>query len=183
MPYDDFSIEKGEVYVNDYLKDIKYTFKDISYNTIVCEAFKHYLNYYLKEEQYPDMIWPMVFPYVEGTNFSVLEVLKEENYIKNHKENILKSFYFGFQGLESEKAFFDFFTEGAQNSETEKFSTHETNFYKEKLLNIFIYCEIPRSSSVILRDNFFLEKSYKNIILYYRKLIADIFKIDVKDVE
>ena len=169
--YDDFSIEKDQLYYNDYLKDRKYTLKNISYNIIICEAFRHFLNDYLKQNNESQEIWIRILGHLLSARFSILEVLKEENYIKNNKQSILKGFCSGFKGLDSTGNFF--WKEGLKSSETEKLS--KIHFYEEKLLNIFLYCEFPRNDSEVLVENFFIKKSYKNIIVYYECTILELF--------
>ena len=169
--YDDFSIEKDQLYYNDYLKDRKYTLKTISYNIIICEAFRHFANNSLKQKNDSRVVWLCALGHLLDARFSILEVLKEENYIKNDKQNILKGFCSGFKQLDANGSFF--WIKGLQSSETEKLS--KIHFYEEKLLNIFLYCEFPRNDSEALVKNFFIEKSYKNIIVYYECTILELF--------
>lgn len=175
LPYDDFSIENDQLYYNDYLKDTKYTLKNISYNIIICEPFRHFLNDYLKQKNDSKAVWMRVLGYLLNARFSVLEVLKEENYIKNNKQNILQGFCSAFKQLDHTINLF--WKKDLQTSETEKLS--KIRFYEEKLLNIFLYCEFARSDSEVLVENFFIEKSYKNIIVYYECTILDLFQMDI----
>ena len=87
------------------------------------------------------------------------------------KPIILQSFYNGFQineNLRLQQASW-------QNIKNDFF--YEIWFSKERLLNVPLYCEFPRGDSDLLVTDFFREKNYQNILLYYKNVLFDLFQI------
>lgn len=153
----------------------------ISYNHIVCEAFRYYINFYIEERRNSSVIWSFLFPYLVKTKYkyALLDVLKEENYIKNNKKNIIEGFYYGFKGLNQDQEISSESINRYQDPEKKKFYTYKIPFSKETLLNLFLYCEIPKDHSETLVERLFDDESYKNIILYYQKMLFDLFQVDI----
>ena len=182
--YNDFRIEKGKVYYQKNLNSPKYTLDYIPYLLIFCEALRAYINDELiKNSEF--IMWSSVLAFLLYTEFSVLEVLKQEDYIKNNKQDILRGFYYGFDQIEQDRNIWSRLNlkNDFQNSENPKIIGNEKNLLEKKLLNIFLYCEFSRSDSELLINNLFLEKNFKNIIQYYENILFDLFQFDVKSYE
>ncbi len=176
-----FYINNDKIYYVEF-HDTLGTFEHISYDIIVCECFRHVLNDSLKaQESYA--IWMIVLRYLLKKDFSILGILKNENYIKDHKENILQGFYYGFKALDQGKAQSESLKSLFKGKEKPTSFNSKINLSQKKLSNIFLYCEISTIDSKTLAEDFFVKESYKTIVLYYQNMIFDLFHINMKKFE
>jgi len=127
-------------------------------------------------------MWFSVFKKLVTAKYDLLGVLKQENYIKDHKEHILTGFFHGFEELDQGQKL-DYYLESfIQNPKDQKVFTYKIPFSKETLFNLFLYCEFPKDHSETLMNHFFREKSYEKILLYYKNMIFSLFKVDLKSI-
>ena len=167
LPFSSFFIEYDTLYYNKNDDGPTYTLGHIPYNTLVCEAVRHCVKNSIKTDENQSIVWRRVFTYLLDQRFSVLNVLIEENFIEKMKPTIIQTFYNSFKISDKIASWL--------NIRKEK--SYPIVFSKEALLNILLYCEFPKTDSDILVTDFFREKSYKNILLYYQNVLFDLFQI------
>ena len=146
------------------------------YDTIVCEAVRYYVKDSLKKNTDQNVLWEHLFKYLLNNKFSVLNVLLEEKFVEKMKLTIIHNFYYGFRREENvrrRKASWAKITTGST------YFIYTIRFSKEMLLNILLYCDFPRRDSDLLVADFFREKNYQNILLYYQNVLSDRFQITV----
>lgn len=171
-------MKKVHFFFQDDLNGPKYLLDGISYNCIVCEAFRCYINNQLKTNKSSFVMWSFIFQYLLLRKYDILRVLKEENYIKDHKKHILTGCFYGFEELNQEQSR----SSDLKNiiNKDQKAFTYKIPFSRETLSNLFLYCEFPKDHSESLIDHFFKNKNYNKILLYYKKTIFNLFKVDLK---
>ena len=171
LSYSSFFIENDTLYYAENYDGTVYTLDHIPYNTLACEAVRHYVKDSIKTNRNQSIVWRRVFTYLLDQRFSVLDVLIEENFIEKMKPTIIQNFYYGFRSKEKDRL---------SKASLEKITKRlpcEIGFSKERLLGILLYCEFPRTDSEILITDFFRKKSYQNILLYYQNVLSDRFQI------
>lgn len=174
LPFRYFFIEdcaEQSLYYNRNDDDPTYTLDHIPYNTLVCEALRYYVKNSIKTNKNQSMVWVRVFRYLLDERFDVLKVLIEENFMQKLKPIIIQNFYDGFKAQENRRL-----QQASWQNITNDFF-YKIWFSKERLLNIFLYCEFPRKDSEVLVTDFFREKNYQNILLYYKNVLFDLFQI------
>ncbi len=167
--YKNFFIERNKLYykVSETKIDL---LENIPYETILCAAIKVCLRSYTKRRSNEVTLWMQIFAYLKNTNYPIKEILEEQNFIRKHKKNILKTFHLCFQDLQNRTSRGLIFTYEI---------TETKNIFKKRFLNIFFVSEIPMEDAKILVNNFGLTKNLDEIILYYKKISFSLFKINL----
>lgn len=191
--YPGFFIKNNKVY---YQESIKSKFKkskkgklitkiynldNIPYQTIITEGAKFYINSFLQgsviDIELPrlevlsfSLVWVPVFYYLLFTtcSSSMKKMLEEQNYMKNHKGAILRTFEDTFKRMKSPGAY--------QRLLEDLLSETEKDIIKERLLNLFDFSEISKDDSETLINNFLLTESLDEIVSSYQKLLSQLKK-------
>ena len=87
-------------------------------------------------------------------------MIEKHNYKTNWKKDILKVFYAGFRKLRYDEPLLD-----------QIFSEDLIKLYKECLLKVLLFSDIPKKEAEMLINNLFLTKNLDPIIYYYTNLI------------
>lgn len=145
-----------------------YTLDHISYQTIICEGIKFYIKDFLQGSGVNisaiglnalslSLIWSPVFHYLLFTRFSssMKKMLENQNYIKNYKKEILKTF-------EDQLKRITF----SQTSFKQLLSKTEKSVFKKRLLNVLLFSGISENESETLINNFFLTESLDEILSF-----------------
>lgn len=151
-----------------------YTLDHISYQTIICEGIKFYIKDFLQGSGVNisaiglnalslSLIWSPVFHYLLFTRFSssMKKMLENQNYIKNYKKEILKTF-------EDQLKRITF----SQTSFKQLLSKTEKSVFKKRLLNVLLFSGISENESETLINNFFLTESLDEILSFYQELLS-----------
>lgn len=187
-------IEDNQTYYEDLDNKI-YTLENISYSFLVCNAIKYELTLF-SEPITATFYWKGVLSYLMFTTFPVIEILEEEDFIKNQKKDILNGFYKGFneinRGLKTERENFvltpgmtscaEQFLSGSKKVMLEGDVVDKTSDSlidsKEKLYNILIYSEIPENEAKSLTEKTFVKKDFSIIICYYKQILEEFNSIE-----
>jgi len=169
-----FFIENDRVFFKKFDGKV-YTFENVPYQLIVCNAIKYQLNNYYNsnKKEYMSFHWSLILNYLLITAFPVRKMLEKQNYIKEHKKLILKGFCKGLIGLRNIEIK-DFFS----NSKVKNFPKSLVKIYsplessKEKLLNLLIFSEIPKKEAEKLTEKCFLTEEFTEVIFYYKHLLS-----------
>ena len=184
--YPGFFMENNKVYYQGSLDSIDkesttdkrisqiYSLEAIPYHTFICEANKFYLKNYFQNPPLPgntkdflifqlDSLTPVWYPvsnYLLLTRYSssMKNILKKENYIKNHEEVVFQMFYYIFIEIENK-----------DTSLKERILKTERKVFKERILNIFLFSGLSKNKAKNLVNNLFLTESLNEIISFYKK--------------
>ena len=151
-----------------------YTLDHIPYETILCEGTRFYINNFLQESvinpnavdlnlSMLSPIWTPVFQYLLWTSCSssMKNMLENQNYRKNHKRDILETFYGEFHLIRS-----------SEFSLNTIFSKIEKSVLEKRLLNVFLFSGISENNSKTLVNNFFLTENVDEIFYFYQMLVS-----------
>ena len=151
-----FFIENFVLYYNPFIENsppIWYTFEHISYDTIVCAAIRHYVNYRL-DNRPPNStvyfaygVWVILLKYFLFTNFSIQKLFEEEQFVEKYKKEILIAFYGGFKSVDQTL-----------------YTGYLSKMDPEKIIYILVSCGISKDEAKKLTTRLFQTKSYSEIL-------------------
>jgi len=184
--YPGFFIKNNKVHYKETLKSkvqnsrkeeliIKiYTLDHISYQTIILEGTKFYINNFLQGSVVNfsavelsllslSLIWSPVFEYLLFTTFSssMKKMLENQNYRKNYEEQILITFEDQFKKIKYNPIHLN-----------KILSKTERSVFEERLLNVLLFSGIPENKGKILITNFFSTESLDEILSFYQELLS-----------
>ena len=133
----------------------------------MCTAIRVGLNKELKElfdSGNAYLPWIDIFFLLIKTDFSIIEMIEKHNYKTYWKAEILKGFYEGFEKLSYDKPLLN-----------KIFSEDLLKLYKERLLKVLLFSDIPKKEAEMLINDLFLTQDLDPIISYYRRLMNSSF--------